>query len=352
MTILFKHSLHDLLPRLLLAGLLGLCAWAVSVPAGAQTALPPPVSWSASQQRASGLRIEHLAVRSYRRKRLGMAEVLDPGRLLQAQAALDDARARRAQARAELELATLRSRQARALFAAGQDVAQATVEQARAGRLRAQAGLAAAQSALRAARAERAAVLGPTLGRRLRRQPGLADALAQGRERVLRVLLPPGRRLAPGARVRVRLPAASDSTRSPSPGVPLRLLGPAPRAGEISQGLAYLGLARASDALQPGLRLEAVIESATPRQGVWLPASAVLFHGGRAFVFVASAPASRGDRQFTARQVSTRWPLDGGYVQPGWPATDVVSGGAGLLLTPPPEAHTLPPAGNADDGDD
>ncbi len=114
---------------------------------------------------------------------------------------------------------------------------------------------------------------------------------------------------------------------------------------------AYLGLAPARDGLMPGLRVAAVAESGRPLQALWVPASAVLFHGGRAFVFVASKPAPGGDRQFTARIASTAWPLGDGYVQPGWTALDVVVGGAGLLLTPPPEAHTLPPAGATDERD-
>lgn len=317
--------------------------------ARAQTALPPPVSWSASQQRASGLRVEHEPVGSYRRTRQAIAEVLDPARLLQAQAALEQALARRTQAGAQLRLAASRARQAGALYAAGQDVARATLDQAQAAQLQAQARLEAAQGEVRAARAAATGVLGPALERGLRGQPGLLGQLARGRRLVLRVVLPPGRRLPDGARLSVLLPGAPAASAAE---LPLRLLGPAPHAGELSQGLAYLALAPARDELQPGLRVPAAVASATTRRGVWVPASAVLFHGGRAFVFEAARPSARGDRQFTARVVSTAWPLQGGYVQPGWSALDVVSGGAGLLLTPPPEAHTLPPAGDNDDGDD
>ncbi len=82
-------------------------------------------------------------------------------------------------------------------------------------------------------------------------------------------------------------------------------------------------------------------------RAVRVPGSAVLFVDGQALAFVASPAAAGGDRQFTPRGISTAWPSDGGYVQPGWQALDVVTGGADLLLTPPPEAHTLPPTGDA-----
>ncbi len=84
-----------------------------------------------------------------------------------------------------------------------------------------------------------------------------------------------------------------------------------------------------------------------PVRAVRVPDSAVLFVDGQALAFVASAAAAGGDRQFTARAISTKWPSGDGYVQPGWQALEVVTGGAELLLTPPPEAHTLPPAGDA-----
>lgn len=332
--------------RRLRGGLLGLVCAAACMTARAQAGLPPPVSWSASQQQASGLRIEHLRPAAYMRSKPAMAEVLDPGSLLRAQAALDAARARRAEAHAALELAAQHASQARALFEAGQNVTRATVDGARAARDSARARLAAADAAVRAAQAARGALLGPALAHRLGREPGLASRLADGRLLVLRVVLAPGERLPPHARV--RLHPSGDAAAGP----PLQLLGAAPRAGERSQGLAYVALAAASDGLQPGLRVAADVQSSRSLRGVLVPASAVLFHGGQAFVFVASRPAVGGDRQFSARSVSTAWPLGDGYVQPGWPALDVVGGGAGLLLTPPPEAHTLPPAGDSDDGDD
>ena len=331
-----------------LAGLTLSCLLAVSP---ADATLPPPVSWSAAQQRASGLRIEQLRPGAYRRTQDALAEVLDSGALLRVQAQLDAARAGRSQAQADLRLARLRARQASALFRAGQDVARAELDRARVVRDKAQAALLAADSAVRAARAACSMRLGAALSRQLHAGSRVDESLASGRELVLRLQLAPGSRLPADARVRVFGPGSAAPQDAHRGGLDLRVLGPAPHAAAGSQGLAYLGLIPARDGLMPGLRVAAVAESGRALRGLWVPASAVLFHGGRAFVFAASKPAPGGDRQFTARIVSTAWPLGDGYVQPGWPALDVVVGGAGLLLTPPPEAHTLPPAGATDERD-
>ena len=139
------------------------------------------------------------------------------------------------------------------------------------------------------------------------------------------------------------------------------------RFGLLTVLLLWLGAVGARAALPPpvswsaaqqrasGLRIEHLAPGEFRRarraavRAVWVPASAVLFYEGQTFTFVATRPAPGGDRQFTARLVSTAWPSGEGYVQPGWPSLDVVTGGADLLLIPPPVAHALPPAGDGGD---
>jgi hypothetical protein len=139
------------------------------------------------------------------------------------------------------------------------------------------------------------------------------------------------------------------------------------RFGPFALLVLWLGAGGARAALPPpvswsaaqqrasGLRIERLVPGEfrrarqAPVRAVWVPASAVLFYQGQTFTFVATRPAAGGDRQFTARVVSTRWFSGGGYVQPGWSSLDVVTGGADLLLIPPPVPHTLPPAGDGGD---
>jgi len=64
---------------------------------------------------------------------------------------------------------------------------------------------------------------------------------------------------------------------------------------------------------------------------------------------VAGKPSASGMRSFEARPVSTADALSGGYLQTGWGAMDVVTQGAGLLLTPPPTPHAAPATGGGDD---
>lgn len=142
---------------------------------------------------------------------------------------------------------------------------------------------------------------------------------------------------------------------------------PLGRFGPFAVLVLWLGAGGARAALPPpvswsaaqqrasGLRIERLVPGPfhharqAPLRAVWVPASAVLFYEGQTFTFVATRPAAGGDRQFTARVVSTAWPRGEGYVQPGWSSLDVVTGGADLLLIPPPVPHALPPAGDGGD---
>lgn len=323
-------------PRLLLAAALAAPAFAA--------AAPQAVTWTPAQLAASGIQVQRIAPGAYAPAVAGYAAVENPASLLRLHSAVDAAAARLAAARARLQMMELRSRQARGLFAAGQNVARAEVDQAEAAAVEARAAAGAARSELDAARAAESAALGPALSTRLARDPGLVGAIAAGRRMVVAVTLPPGTPWPADARVDLLLPSGATAA--------LAVVGPAAGADARMQGLRYLGLATAAPGLMPGLHLAARVEVPRPVRGVRVPAAAVVWSGGRAWVFVAS-PADAAGRSFAPRPVSTDWPLSGGYVQRGWPTVDVAVRGAGLLLTPPP----LPqPAGAGPaaqgDGDD
>jgi hypothetical protein len=129
--------------------------------------------------------------------------------------------------------------------------------------------------------------------------------------------------------------------------VPAWVIGPAAAASSQSQGLRETLVAPGAAGLMPGLRLQAEVTSGQAQPGVWLPASAVVWSGGQAVAFVAT-PAAHHAQRFAPRVVTTTWPLDGGYVQPGWTALDLVTHGAVLLLIPPPQSPAAPLASGGD----
>lgn len=309
-------------------------------------AMPAAVQWSAAQLRASGLQIAPLAPGAYRQTVNAQATVQSPAALLQNLSALDVARGRLQAAQSGLQLAQLQAQRALGLFQSGQNVAQAEVQQMQAAAQQAQAQVDVAQATLQAAQSELQASLGPALAARLQHDAALRTALVSGRELMVDLTLPPGAALPAAAQVRLRLPQAAVALHDGW--LPASLIGPAAAASATVQGLRYVLIAPAANGLMPGLQLQAQVLSGRAQNGVLLPASSVVWADGAAVVFVAS-PAADHALRFAPRTVSTAWPLDGGYVQPGWKALDVVTQGAGLVLTPPPAPHALPATGGDDD---
>lgn len=318
----------------------GLLAVHCAMPA-AEATLPQPVVWSAAQVRAAGLQIVHGKAALYRRQLHASATVRSTAALLRGLSALHAAQAQAAAAQSRLDLARLQARRAKGLYAAGQNVALASVQQAQAKAMQAQAEVRSAQAAVQLAQDRLTADLGPALAARLDRDPALQQAILSGRELMVDLSLPPGQVLPPQPRVRLRLPAGGQT-------VPAWVIGPAAAASSQSQGLRETLVTPDAAGLMPGLRLQAEVTSGQAQSGVWLPASAVVWNGGQAVAFVAT-PAAHHAQRFAPRAVSTTWPLDDGYVQPGWTALDLVTYGAVLLLTPPPQSPAAPRASGGDE---
>ena len=326
---------------------LAVAAAFLALPANpARAAMPRTVKWSAAQIHASDLGITHLRPAAYRPSFSASATVQSTAALLQGWSALAVAQAQLAATQSARQLAQLQARRAQGLFQSGQDVALATVQQAQAQAQQAQAQVDVARASEQAAQATLRASLGPALAARVAHDPALRHALAEGRELLVDLTLPPGTTLPPDPRVGLQLPGGEAQTHGG--GLPAQLVGPAASASAQVQGLRYALLAPAATGLMPGLRLLARVEASRAQSGVLLPASSVVWSQGQAVVFVAS-PLDGGAQRLTPRAVSTAWQLQGGYVQPGWSALDAVTRGAGLVLTPPPAPHAQPAAGGDDD---
>ena len=301
----------------------------------------PAVQWTSAQQASSGVRVERLAPGAYDRAFAATASVQNPAVLLRLQAEVATAQARLQAAQTRLRLALLRAQQAEGLYTQGQNMALAEVQQAQAAADTAKADVMVAQVALEAARSTRRASLGAALDARLAHDPALRRAVSEGRDLIVDLALPPGTRLPAAAHVLLRLPAGGT--------LALTIIGPAAAASGDVQGLRYAGIAPAAAGLMPGLRLPADVRAAHAQRGVLVPASAVVWSNGRALVFVAGKASASGSRGFAARPVSTAEALAGGYLQAGWGTVDVVTRGAGLLLTPPPSPRAAPASGDGDD---
>ncbi len=315
----------------------------------ARAALPQAVQWSQAQIVTADLQIQHLAPVMHRQSFQASATVQSPSTLLRNLSAVDLARAQLAAARSRLRLAQLQAQRAQGLFQSGQNIALAEVQQAQTVAQTAQAQVDVAQATLQAAQAELTASLGPALAARLQTAPALRSAIARGRELIVDLTLPPGTALPAAAQVRLHVPGGSGALRDGW--LPATVIGPAAAASAHVQGLRFVATSPAASGLMPGLQLPAQVQSGQAQQGVLLPASAVVWSGGQALVFTAT-PTAGNSRRFTPHALSTAWPLQAGYMQPGWTALDVVTRGAGLLLTPPPKPQAKPAAPGTTAGDD
>lgn len=306
------------------------------------------VTWTAQQVQAAGIRVQSLQAADYRLRITALASVQDPQAWLGAVSAFSQARASAAVAAAAYELARLHADQARSLYGAGQSIALAEVQKAEAALQVAQARKAASSAEVDLARSRLNAALGPALAHQVALDSRWVERLSSGKELLVALDLPSGQSLLPHATVHLLVPRAGE----PEQEVPLKVFGLAGQSGTTAPGLRYFGVAQSRQQLMAGMRLVAQIGSPEALHAVWVPRDAVVIRSGHPVVFeVQHAPGASASQSFHARAVDTNLPWAGGYLQTRWSGLQIVTGGAGLLLTPPPSARVTK-AATIGDGDD
>ncbi len=253
--------------------------------------------------------------------------VLDPGPLIRLAADIAAARSRLAVAGARLALARSEAARASALYRSGRNISEARYQDARA-RLRVAE---AAQSEARARRLEVVARGRADWGARL--AAAAADGAAplpqleRGSLRLVEAsvalgaslpaaLAPPVARLPDGTQARVRV------------------VGPAPRAAASISGPGVYGVMPAEAAAPIGTPLTLQLRGLHSQAGVLVPAAAVVWHGGRARVYL-----QRGAASFAAVAIPAPVRARGGYFVPQdaarglRPGGRIVVGGAELLYS-------------------
>ncbi len=163
--------------------------------------------------------------------------------------------------------------------------------------------------------------------------PELAPFVAR-RQVLLRVVLPAG---PSGA-----APALLKVTTDGMPAFDARLVSPSPQADPSIQGQAYFY--RAAVSLATGMRVTAnAPASSAQRDGLLVPAGAIVWYGGQPWAYVQSDTT-----HFQRRPVDPRSPQDGDFVvTEGFkPADRVVVRGAQLLLSEESRAQLAGQQGN------
>lgn len=217
-------------------------------------------------------------------------------------------------------------RRAKGLFEDDRNVSERVVVAAEAQSRSDQARLAAADQTaaaiLDALRAEWGAVLG---GWAVGSDQGALDALARQREVLVQFTFPDELRDHAG-----RVPVAIAPVAGRGDSRSARFVSPAPRTDPNLRGATYFYAANA-DGLRVGMRVVGRVGlDGKPREGVIVPSSAVVWHGGKPWVYVKG----EGDT-FVRKEVSAAEAVPGGWFDAAHfaPGNEVVVNGAQLLLS-------------------
>lgn len=284
------------------------------------------IKLSAQSQAASGIATAALADADSQASTEVYGSVLDPQPLFELRsqylAALADARAQRiAVAGSENEY-----QRARRLFADDRNVSERSLQAAQTQWRADQARLAAAEQAATALRENLRANWGEAIaGWAADANARFFQNLSAGREVLVLVSLPHEQReRAARAQLQLSPVGVSEALR------PARYVAPSPRSDGGAAGATFLYLTDARD-LRQGVRVAGRLAvDGAAREGVVVPAAAVVWHGGKAWCYV-----QEGADEFIRKEVDTREEVAGGWFNvEGYEAGEkVVVRGAQLLLS-------------------
>jgi hypothetical protein len=249
--------------------------------------------------------------------------VLDVARLTELSNNYANAKAQVQTAQAKLAMSKPAFDRAQKLFNETHVVSQAQVQAAEASFGTDQASLVAAEAQVRTFTATAYQEWGPVLGKSLIEESPMIKALIERQSFLLQITLPPGVFLsAPPAAASIEIGKAARGE--------ITFVSPATRIDPKIQGLSFFYAASAETGVLPGMNVLAFLPSGKSTEGVAVPASAIIWWQGRAWVYRRT-----GEETFTRVAIATDLPAPGG----GYVANDVakdaeiVTHGAQLLLS-------------------
>ena len=271
----------------------------------------------------SGLEVEALQTQPHRVEATAYGAVLDLTDLADARGAVTAAAARVEKARAALAASSAEFKRVRALHADERNASDKALEEATARWRGDEADGRAADAALVAQLASARQRWGAVVSGWLERGSPELEALLAQRQGLVQVTLPPGTLLKSA-------PATATVRDGGAAAVAARLVSPAPRTDPRIQGASFYYVAPAAPGLLPGAVVEAFLPAGPAVTGVVVPAAAVVWWQGRAWVYVEDGPG-----RFVRREVTTDAPVPGGwFVTAGVTAGGrVVVRGAQMLLS-------------------
>ena len=282
----------------------------------------PVVTLDVATQAASGLETVPLKTIAYQQQLRAYGTVLDLQQLTELGNSYIAAQAARQTAQAKLTASKPAFERAQTLYR-DKAASAAQVQAAEAAFRVDEAGVAAADSQLRTLTATARQAWGSVLAQALVDRTPMFTRLVDRQDVLLQVTLSPGVVLS-------QPPTSAFVVLAGSSRAELQLVSPATKTDPHIQGVSFFYTAPATTRLLPGMSVLAFVPSDASVDGTLVPAAAVVWWQGRAWVYLKS-----GADRFVRHAVTTDLPTpDGSYVARDLP-TDaaVVTQGAQMLLS-------------------
>lgn len=283
------------------------------------------VNVSAAAQRASGIAVTAVQAHRLRRDAVWYGSVVGPQALEESRARVQAAEREVAVVEPQAKRADDEYRRVKKLYQEDRSASERAMQSAEADSRAETARLEAARERAEAARAAFAAQWGESLAKRFESsgRKGL-QALAAGTDALVRIVSAAGSSDSPPDDVEV---AALGEDRR---GQRAKFVGPAPQADAVAGGKTWFYVVPGAD-FRAGMRVTArAPEASGGTDGVLIPGSSVVWHGGKSWVYLQSAATGFSRREVVARDsVGDGW-FVAGSLKPG---DKVVTRGAQLLLS-------------------
>ncbi len=189
-----------------------------------------------------------------------------------------------------------------------------------------QAGVATAEAQVKTLKATALQEWGTVIGKALIERGPLVTRLIERQTFLLQITLPPGTSITPAANAMVQFGASALRHQ-------VDFVSPATQTDPKIQGLSFYYAADAASNLLPGMNVLAFLPSGAPIDGIEIPASAVVWWTGRAWVYLRT-----GADTFTRYEIPTDVPASGGgfivsVKSLPQPIPEIVAHGAQMLLS-------------------
>ncbi|TBR71309.1 MAG: multidrug transporter [Nevskiaceae bacterium] len=268
----------------------------------------PIITLSPDLQRQADIQLKQPNAASYQQQMQAYGSVLDLQPFTDLGNTIANAKAQLAIAEAKLVASQAAFQRAQVLHKDGQNISTAQLQAAEATYQSDAASVRAAQVQTQNAAASAYQAWGPILGQSLIDGTTLATDLVQHKRVLIQVTLPLGVLLSEAPQT-----AFIDITTGQR--VRIEFVSPATRTDPKIQGVSFFYTADAASGALPDMNVIALLPAGQPTPGIAIPASAVVWLQGRAWVYLQSAANT-----FTRREIPTTQPAPGGgYVVPALP---------------------------------